>query len=107
MSLPPGHAFGEDGKPVLTVMPEIYGHAEDAPGPISASEADESLFSILEFLDSLPPDKCAIRVRAFLRLAGFDKRPLRESAALAGCALTTFFRETRRVKQIFRAGSAG
>jgi hypothetical protein len=85
---------GDDRRAVPVVMPDVYGPPDDAPAERSEAGA---IRTILHFLDSLPPDKAAIRIRVLLRRTRFDTGSLRESARKAGCPLTTFLREHRRM----------
>ena len=90
--------FDDDGQPVNAVMPDVYGHDDSAD---EERKEGEGVRRILHFLDSLPPDKAAIYIRILLRRTRFDTGSLRESARKAGCPLTTFLREHRRMVHPF------
>jgi hypothetical protein len=84
MSLPPGHAFDDDGQPVPVVMPEVYAEPSDELShPYALAEA---LRVVVDLLDG-PARGLPSRVAALKKLArGSSAGGLRDLAKDAGCS---------------------
>jgi hypothetical protein len=91
--------FDDDAEPVLVVMP-VH---DDKPEPIELSRGDSATQRLIDFMASLPKEKCYVRKLCFMRLIGRDNRSFKELAEDAGIPKTTFMREFWRVDRLLRS----
>jgi hypothetical protein len=102
--------FDDDGRPCLTVEPEVFAEpdeVEHASAPITAPEARSPMVALRCMSDLLTwAGKSKVRLVAVGIVLGHDTRPVREASLAAKLDRTGVYRAIREARRIIAKSTA-